>query len=366
MNRPMDRPMDHAMDRPKDVVDLRSDTVTLPTAAMREAMACAPVGDDVYGEDPTVLRLQRRVADLLGHEDALFMPTGSLSNQVGLRLGVEPGQELVADSLAHVLRAELGAGAVMSGISSRTWVSRDGTLDPAEPLALMHPDAGPYLVSTALVVLENTHNFHGGTIASLESMRAVREGTAAAGVRVHLDGARLWHAHVATGVPLADYGACVDTISVCFSKGLGAPVGSMLVGSAADMARARVLRKRFGGGLRQVGVLAAAAEHALDHHVERLAQDHRRARSFAEALAATAPGSVDLERVQTNIVLVDPLASGWTAAGLVAALAERGVVASQTGPRTVRLVWHLDVDDEGTARALAACRELLTAPPVAG
>ena len=238
-------------------VDLRSDTLTRPVPAMRAAMAAAEVGDDVYGEDPTVAELERRVAGLLGHEAGLFMPSGSLANQIGMRLHVAPGEEVIADSLAHVLRAEMGAAAVFSGITSRSWAAPRGLLDPAQPLALMQPDAGAYQVSTRLVVVENTHNFGGGTVQPLPALRELRAATRERGVALHLDGARLWNAHVATGTPLAAYGQEFDTVSVCLSKGLGAPVGSVLVGSAEAMAGARIWRKRYGGGMRQAGILAA-------------------------------------------------------------------------------------------------------------
>lgn len=344
-------------------VDLRSDTVTRPTPGMREAMAQAPVGDDVYGEDPTVNALQERVAALLGHEAGLFVPTGSLANQVGMRLHVGEGQELVADSLAHVLRAELGAGAALGGMTSRTWSAPRGLLDAQAVLDLMIPDAGAYQVSTALVVVENTHNFGGGTIQPLAELQRLRERTAEVGVRTHLDGARLWNAHVATGVPLADYGACFDTVSVCFSKGLGAPVGSMLLGDTAAIARARVLRKRYGAGLRQVGMLAAAADWALDHGLPRLAEDHARAHRVATALADSHPRVVDPGHVQTNIVVLDVAAAGWRGPDLVAALAAADVLAYATGPGSLRLVWHRDVDDAQTQQAQEVLQELLAAGP---
>ncbi len=338
------------------VVDLRSDTLTAPTAAMREAMAAAVVGDDVYAEDPTLLELEARTAALLGHEAGLFFPTGSMANMVGVRLLVQPGQELLADVLSHVLRAELGGHGALGGITTRTW--SDGLVDGRNPsrglearipLALMAPDAGPHLVSTAAVAVENTHNFGGGTVQPLAELQALRAGTAEAGVAVHLDGARLWNAHVAAGVPLATYGALADTVSVCFSKGLGAPVGSVLVASAERVAQARVLRKRYGGGMRQAGVLGAACLHALDHHVDRLAEDHARARVLAEACAAAVPSSVDPATVQTNIVV---LATGdRTGAEVAAAAAEQGVRVSALGPRMVRAVTHLDLDDAGVARA---------------
>lgn len=343
--------------------DLQSDTLTRPTPGMRQAMATAEVGDDVYGEDPTVNALEERVADLLGHEAALFTATGSLANQLGLRLHVPPGAELISDSLAHVLRAELGAAAVFSGISSRTWVAGQGRLVAQQPLDLMITDAGAYQVNTSLVVVENTHNFGGGTVQPLEEIKELRRGTQAAGVAMHLDGARLWNAHVATGVPLAHWAAEFDTVSVCLSKGLGAPVGSVLVGSVDAIAEARVWRKRFGGGMRQAGILAAGGLHALDHHVERLADDHARARRAAEAFAEAAPGSIDPAGVETNIVVMDLSPTGWTAADLAAAALDRGVRFYAIGRRAVRLVWHLDVDDAATDVAIDVITDLLRSHP---
>ncbi|CCH77421.1 Putative threonine aldolase [Nostocoides japonicum T1-X7] len=345
--------------------DLLSDTLTKPTPAMREAMAVAPVGDDVFGEDPTVRELERRVASLLGHEDGLFTPSGTMANQLGLRLSVAPGEELVCDALAHVARAEMGAAAVFSGITSRTWSSPRGLLRAADPLSLMVTGGGAYQVRTALVVVENTHNFGGGTVQPLEEIRAVRAGTRDVGVAMHLDGARLWNAHVATGVPFADYGREFDTVSVCLSKGLGAPVGSVLVGSAEAMGRARLWRKRYGGGMRQVGILAAAGLHALDHHVERLAEDHARARRLAVGAAAAAPGSVDPATVETNIVILDVGVAGWSAPAFVDGAAAQGVRLYAVGPRAVRLVWHLDVDDAATDVAVDVVTTLLREGPAA-
>ncbi len=343
--------------------DLLSDTLTRPTAGMRAAMAAAEVGDDVFGEDPTLRELEERVARLLGHEAGLFTPSGSMANQLGLRLHVRPGEELVCDSLAHVVRAELGAAAVFSGISSRTWVAPRGLLDPRQPLDLMITGTGPYQVCTALIVVENTHNFGGGTIQPLAAIREVRAASRERGVRMHLDGARLWNAHVASGVSLADYGREFDTVSVCLSKGLGAPVGSVLVGSADAMAEARIWRKRYGGGMRQAGILAAGGLYALEHHLERLADDHARARRAAHALAEAAPGCIDPATVETNILVVDVSAAGWTAADLVARALEQGVRMYAVGPGAVRLVWHLDVDDAGTDLVVDVLTGLLQARP---
>jgi threonine aldolase len=331
------------------VVDLRSDTVSSPTREMRAAMADAEVGDDVYGEDPTVNALEAEVAALLGQEAALYVPSGTLGNQLGIRLLVAPGHELVCDSLAHVVRAELGAAAVFSGITFRTWRAPGGRLDADAVRELIAPDAGPYLVSTAAIAIENTHNLGGGTVQPAEQVRAVLELARSHGLAAHLDGARLWNAHVATGTPLAELAAGFDTVSVCLSKGLGAPVGSVLASSADRIADARIWRKRYGAGMRQVGILAAAGRYALAHHIDRLADDHVRAKRLAAALG------VDPAGVDTNIVVVDV-----AEAAMVAGKArEQDVLVSALGPRLLRLVTHLDVDDDGTDRAIEVLRPLV-------
>ncbi len=306
--------------------DLLSDTLTRPGfGPCGRPWRRAEVGDDVFGEDPTLRALEERVAALLGHEAGLFTPSGSMANQLGVRLHVKPGEELIGDSLAHVVRAELGAAAVLSGISSRTWVSERGRFRADDAASLMITGVGPVPGLHALVIVENTHNFGGGTVQSLDEIRRARELTREHGVAMHLDGARLFNAHVASGVPLADYGREFDTVSVCLSKGLGAPVGSVLVGGAEAMAEARIWRKRFGGGMRQAGILAAAGLWALEHHIDRLSVDHARARRAAEAMAEAAPGSVDLATVETNIVIVDVAAAGWAAPEFVAAALAAGV-----------------------------------------
>ena len=331
------------------VVDLRSDTVTRPSAAMRQAMAEAEVGDDVYGEDPTVNALEREVAGLLGFEAGLYVPSGSLSNQLGMRLLVRPGQELVCDSLAHVARAELGHAAVFSGITFRTWRAEAGLLDPEAVRELITPDAGPYLVSTAAVAVENTHNFGGGTVQPAKAVAEVVELAHANGLGLHLDGARLWNAHVATGTALSELAAGFDTVSVCLSKGLGAPVGSVLLASAERIAEARVWRKRLGAGMRQAGIIAAAGLFAVRQNVDRLAEDHVRAARLATELGA------DPDAAPTNIVVLDVP----DAAAVAAAAREQDVLVSALGPRFLRLVTHLDVDDDGVDRAIDVLRPLV-------
>ncbi|HEY3016487.1 MAG TPA: GntG family PLP-dependent aldolase [Nocardioides sp.] len=323
------------------MIDLRSDTLTRPTEPMRAAMAAAEVGDDVYAEDPTVRRLEERVAELFGHEAALFTPTGSMANLLAVRTLVGPGQEVLCDSSAHIARAELGAHAAYTGITMRTWTGERGGIDLPSIERMFAPDMGPFFVPTRAISVENTHNFGGGAVLPLEDLTALREYADAQGVAIHLDGARIWNAHVATGVPLREYGAIADVLAVCLSKGLGAPVGSLLVGSQAAMHESRVWRKRMGGGMRQVGILAAAGLYALDHHLERLADDHAHARLLAEALG------VDPELVDTNIVVVDR----DDAADFVARAAERDVRVATVGPRAVRLVTHLDADRAAVERA---------------
>ena len=321
------------------MIDLRSDTVTRPTEAMRAAMVAADVGDDVYGEDPTVRLLEERVAAMFGHEAALFVVTGSMANLLAVRSVVPVGTEVLCEAQAHIARAELGAHAALSGTTMRTWTGPG--IDLAAIEAMVAPDLGPFMVRTAALSVENTHNFSGGAVVPIDDLRGLRALADRAALAVHLDGARLWNAHVATGTPLRDYGDIADVLMVSLSKGLGAPVGSLLVGSAPAIAEARQWRKRLGGGWRQAGMLAAAGLHALDHHVERLADDHRHARALAEA------AGVDPATVATNMVVVDC----DDAPALVERLRDGGVLAGAVGPRAVRLVTHLDVDDAATARA---------------
>jgi threonine aldolase len=330
------------------VIDLRSDTLTRPTNEMRLAMARAEVGDDVYGEDPTVARLEEQVAGLFGHEAALFMPTGSMANVLAVRSLVAPGQEVLCESRAHIARAELGAHAAYSGITMRTWIDPRGQVDLPVIRSLFAPDMGPFFVPTAAIAVENTHNFAGGAVLPITDLRDLREFATGVGARVHLDGARIWNAHVATGVPLAEYGAIADVLAVCLSKGLGAPIGSLMVGTADAIAEARIWRKRMGGGMRQVGILAAAGLHALEHHVERLADDHEHARLLAEACG------VDPATVDTNIVVVDRP----DAADLVLAARDAGVLVATVGPTAVRLVTHLDITRDDAEKAAAILSRL--------
>ncbi|WP_432949423.1 threonine aldolase family protein [Kribbella sp. CA-253562] len=339
------------------MIDLRSDTVTRPSAGMLAAMTSAPVGDDVYGEDPTIAALEERVADLLGHEAALFVVTGSLANILGVRALVPPGSEVLCESRAHIARAELGAHAAVSGVTTRNWTTPDGQIDLDQIRELIAPDLGPYFVQTAAVSVENTHNFGGGSIQ--HSYDALAELLDEAGLPLHLDGARLWNASVATGVPMAAFGSRAAAVSVCLSKGLGAPVGSVLAGSAELIREARVWRKRLGAGWRQAGVLAAAGLYALDHNVERLAEDHANARRIAEILADAAPGSVKPDQVETNIVVADLATTGRTVAEVVAGAKEAGVLVGGVGATQLRLVTHLDASADDCRQAAETIAGLL-------
>jgi len=333
------------------VIDVRSDTVTRPSAGMLTAMGQADVGDDVYGEDPTVAELEAEVAGLLGHEAGLFTVTGSLSNILGVRALAPLGSEVLCEARAHVARAELGAHAAVSGITTRTWSDPAGLIDLEQIRDLIAPDLGPYFVTTAAVSVENTHNFGGGTIQAKSLYDALADELDAAGLPLHLDGARLWNASVATGVPLADYGRRAKAVSVCLSKGLGAPVGSVLVGSAELVREARVWRKRLGAGWRQAGVLAAAGLYAVRHNVQRLAEDHAKARAIADVLADAVPGSVKPDAVETNIVVADLPAAGKSVAQVVEEAKAAGLLLGGVGARTLRFVTHLDVSAQESRRA---------------
>ena len=342
-------------------VDLRSDTVTAPSAAMREAIASAPVGDDVYGDDPTVNSLEERVAAMFGKEAGVFTPTGSLANQLAIRMLVAPGEELLAETNSHIVRAELGAAAVFSGITTRTWPAVNGLLKATDALEIARPDSGPYLVSTTAIAVENTHNFGGGTVQLISEIAALHVGAQKLGLALHLDGARIWNAHVASGVSFLEYGKYFDTISVCLSKGLGAPVGSVMLSTKEQVTKARVWRKRYGAGMRQVGILAAAGHYALDHNSAPLAQDHRRAKEIAIELNAVVPSVINPATVQTNIVGLDLSELNITAAELATRCKAEGLLIGALGPKYARLVTHMDVDDAGTAYAIEVLKRALVA-----
>lgn len=341
------------------IVDLRSDTVTRPCAQMRESMMGAEVGDDVYSDDPTVNSLEERVAKLFGKEAAVFTPSGSLANQLAIRTLVKPGEELLCESNSHIVRAELGAAATFSGITTRTWTATRGMLKAEHAIDLARPDSGPYLVSTTAIAVENTHNFGGGTVQPLDEIKALSIKANSLGIKLHLDGARIWNAHVASKVPLLDYGKHFETISVCLSKGLGAPVGSLMISNKERVSTARVWRKRYGAGMRQIGILAAAGHFALDKNIERLADDHARAKKLAVACNSVVATTVNPEEIETNIVGLDLTGSTWSASEFAAKAKESGVWVSALGPKYVRLVTHLDIDDAGVEKAVEVLKVLL-------
>ncbi len=341
------------------MADFRSDTVTKPSKAMLEAMSSAEVGDDVYGDDPTVNALEARVAKMFGKESAIFTPTGSLANQLAIRTLVKPGEELLAEANSHIVRAELGAAATFSGITTRTWKSENGIVKFNEVLEMLSPNAGPYLVSTKAIAIENTHNFGGGGVQSIYEIERLREESARVDVKMHLDGARIWNAHIASGTTFLDYGKNFDTISVCFSKGLGAPIGSAMLSNNELVSEARVWRKRYGAGMRQVGYLAAAANYALDNNISRLTQDHQRAMAIANACSSAAPSTIEPENVKTNIVALDLSKLSISAPELNLQLKEVGILTGALGPNFLRVVTHLDITDLDMEKILKILPDLL-------
>ena len=340
-------------------IDLRSDTVTKPSPQMREVMAKADVGDDVYGEDPTINSLEERISEMFGKEAALFCPSGSLANQLAIRMLVAPGEELITETNSHIVRAELGAGAVFSGITTRTWFAERGSLLADDPLKIARPDSGPYLVSTTAIAVENTHNFGGGTVQPISEIKKLRAESEKLGIALHLDGARIWNAHIASGTEFKEYGRYFDTISVCLSKGLGAPVGSLMISTKERVLKARQWRKRYGGGMRQAGILAAAGHFALDNNLNLLKNDHKKAKAIAFAVASIAPKTINPEHVQTNIVGLDLDSIIISASELSAQLKEKGVLASALGPKYLRLVTHLDITDSDIEKVNSILPQLL-------
>jgi threonine aldolase len=340
------------------MIDLRSDTVTRPTPAMRQAMFEAEVGDDVYGEDPTVNRLERRAAEIAGKEAALFVPTGTMGNTIAVKLHTEHGQEVIADARAHVLDYELSMVAWFSGCVIRAIHTADGILGWDEVKRHIRP-VNPYSAPTGLVELENTHNMHGGTVYPLHTVREICEGAHELGVPVHMDGARIFNAAAALGTSVAEIAAPADTVMFCLSKALGAPAGSMLAGRAELIAKGRLYRKRLGGGMRQVGVLAAAGLVALEESPRLLCDDHANARFLAEGLSRLPGVEVDPHRVQTNIVVFDVAATGRAPADISAALRDRGVLINPINERQMRAVTHYDVGRAGCLQALEALAEVV-------
>ncbi len=339
------------------MIDLRSDTVTRPTAEMRQAMANAELGDDVYGEDPTVLALEQRTARILGLEAAVFVPSGTMANQLAVMAATSSGDEVWVSARSHVVIDEGGGLAVLSRTQTRMFSSDDATLSVDLVRGAVRDPSDVHVAPPRLVLVENTVGATGGCVLPLPQLQELAEFCRGHGLHVHVDGARLWNAAVASGQPPHELVADVDSVAVCFSKGLGAPVGSAVAGSAAMMRRVRRWRKLLGGGMRQAGVIAAGALHALDHHLDRLADDHRRARRLAEGVADLPGVTVDVERTETNMVLVDVGAGAAEATAW--AIQDAGVACFALNDRDVRFVTHIDVDDRDIDRAITVIRRVL-------
>jgi len=351
---------DQPKNQAKAVVDLRSDTVTKPTPEMRRAMAEAEVGDDVYGEDPTINRLEQRAAEIFAREAAIFVPTGTMGNQIAIKIHTQPGQEIICEQSAHIFNWEMASLAAFAGCMVRPVRSAggDGVIRWSDIQTAIAPKIY-YAAQTGLISLENSHNMAGGTVTPLEVTEEICKNAKAAGLPVHLDGARIFNAAVALGKSVAHITAPLDSVMFCLSKGLGAPVGSLLVGSKKFIERARVYRKALGGGMRQAGVLAAAGLIALEKMPARLHEDHANARLLAEGVAGLPGIRLDVSRVQTNIVIFEVDRKDMAAPDLTRKLAEKNILASAIGPSRVRFVTHMDVDRAACEQALEAMRTVL-------
>ncbi len=342
-------------------IDLRSDTVTKPSQAMRQAIAEAEVGDDVFEDDPTVNRLEEMVAEVLGKERALFVPSGTMANEVTIKSWTEPGDEVVLEADSHIYNYEVGAPSVLCGVQLHTLEGKRGVLTVEQILDQVRLQ-DIHVPPTTLICLENTHNRAGGTIYPIDEIKRIREATKPLGIKMHLDGARLWNATIATGIPLDRYAGYFDSVSVCLSKGLGAPIGSLISGNSDFIQLARRNRKMFGGGMRQVGIIAAAGIYAIENNFNRLIDDHRNAKALAQGLSEIPKISVDLESVQTNIVVIDIKKSGMKVNDLLEKLKEKGVLAVPFGKDQIRCVTHLDVDRGDVYRAIEVFKEVFENP----
>ncbi len=338
------------------MIDLRSDTVTKPTPEMREEMALAEVGDDVYGEDPSVNELQREVAKIFGRDSALFVPSGTMGNQIAVRIHTEPGDEVILDSESHIFNFEMGTMANFSGVLPRP-IETDGSYLPLEKVRKSLRPPKYYISPTGLIAIENTHNVKGGTIYPMNKVNELIELANDEDIPVHLDGARIFNASVESGEPVDELTEGVDSIMFCLSKGLGAPVGSMLVGSEDFIEEARKVRKQLGGGMRQVGILASAGLYALQNHVERLEKDHQNARILADKLKDIE--EIDVTDPETNILMIDTTDSGFDESGFIDKLEEEGVLVGSIGPQKIRFVTHLGIDKEDVERAGEIIRSIL-------
>jgi threonine aldolase len=336
-----------------NVIDLRSDTVAMPSPEMRRAMVAAPLGDDVFGDDPTANRLMEVAAERMGKEAATFVPSGTMGNLIGVAVNARSGEELIADADSHVFHYETAGAAAVCGVQIRPVATEAGVMSPGQIAGALRPRDDPHQPFSAAITFENTHNRHGGVVWPLEALRTASDAAHAEGLRVHLDGARIFN------VPASEIAACADTVTFCLSKGLACPIGSIFCGSKDDVAEAVRWRKRLGGGMRQVGVLAAAGLIALDHMVDRLAEDHANARTMAYGLAELPGVTCDLGRVQTNLVYFD--LEHVSAAAFTDECAKRGLLSAATGPRTMRFVTHYGIDAQDVQSVLKICEEVLTA-----
>jgi len=339
-------------------IDLRSDTVTLPTEEMRRAMAEAEVGDDVYGEDPTIQRLERLAAEIMGKEAALFVPSGTMGNQVSVMTHTQRGDEVIMEAESHVYYYEVGAMAVLSGVQARPVPGRRGVMDPDDVRKAIRERNNIHFPRTSLVVLENTHNRGGGKVLPLENVKAISDIAHSNGLSVHMDGARIFNAQVATGIPVSEYAKYADSVMFCLSKGLCAPVGSMVVGSKDFINKARKNRKMLGGGMRQAGVLAAAGIIALTKMVDRLQEDHDNAKLLAQKLQQLGYG-VDPEEVETNMVVVNVTPTGKDVHTMEMELRSRGVLANANSPKTLRLVTHYGITRDDVMMAVDAFADIM-------
>lgn len=341
------------------MIDLRSDTVTKPTEAMREAMACAEVGDDVYGEDPTVNRLQEMAAAMFGKKAALFVPSGTMANQLAIRLHTQPGQEVIVESKAHIVRYEQGAAGALAGVQLH-WVMGDRGLISAEQVEAAVRPKDPHTIQTTLICLECTHNSGGGTIYPLATIERIRAVAATHGIPMHLDGARLFNAIAATSLPPVSYAQHFETLSVCLSKGLGAPVGSLLIMNDVTLLdKAKRLRRMYGGSMRQSGILAAAGIYALEHHIGRLKEDHDHAKRLARGLQTIPAVRINPNDVETNIVIFDVIGHRLDPQAIVAALKKEGLLINALGGNSFRAVTHLDISSAMTEEACAIFSRVL-------
>jgi len=341
------------------VIDFRSDTVTMPTPEMRQAMATAPLGDDVFGDDPSVIKLEELACERLGKEAAVFVASGTMGNLVGVAVNARTGEELIADADSHVFQYESAGAAVVAGVQIRPVATEAGLMSPEQIAAVVRPRDDPHQPISAAITFEDTHNRHGRVVCPLEALRAASAEAHRHGLRVHLDGARMFNASVAQGIDPREIAATADTVTFCLSKGLACPAGSVFLGSREAVDEARRWRKRLGGGMRQAGVLAVCGVIALENMVDRLAEDHANARTLAEGLAEMPGVTCDLSRVQTNLVYFD--LESMVADEFAAACAKRGLLSEGSGAKRMRFVTHYGIDSQDIQSALKVCEEVLTA-----